>query len=99
MESKSPGTSFGPFLEALKSRQSAQGELVRETRKKLLTILSSSGSTPSDELRRQSGLGFEPFATAVRTLEDAGLIEVEHGTEEELVELTEIGMKVSSIDL
>lgn len=98
MERKSSSTSFGPFLEALQAKRSAETRVVREARRKLVTSLASTGPEPVEKLRRQVQMRFEDFADAVRDLKDADLIQIESTASDDVVSLTDKGRQLSAID-
>jgi len=97
MDTKS-GSSFGPFLETLKSRQAARTEVAREARRTLLTTLAKTGPSPIEKLRHHSQMRFETFADILKDLKGAELIRIDAESGEEIVSLTDKGEQFSSLD-
>ena len=97
MDTKS-GSSFGPFLETLKSRQAARTEVAREARRTFLTILAKTGPASIEKLQHQSQMRFEAFADTLKDLKKADLIRIDAESGEEIVSLTEKGEQFSSLD-
>jgi hypothetical protein len=88
-----PGTSL-PFLEAENKRQEHRPKASPLT---LLQILSrqSQRSLPMFDLQAQAGMEPSRYGEALKSLRDAGYIEIQGEAPEQMIHLTESGLNVT----
>ncbi len=96
MTTKSVANSFGTFLETVQ-----RGDKVEDTHYdhlKLLVLVNGTDSYPTADLFKESGLGLTAFAEAMRTLREAGFINVVDQPGPEVVKLTPIGEQIARLE-
>jgi hypothetical protein len=83
-------TSFGPFLEAMNARGSANK--VSGTPLRLASLLAgSAGPVPIDELMRRSDVPFSEFVEALKSSQEIGVVELTRIAGNDVVQLTPSG--------
>ena len=97
MATKAVANSFGTFLETVQRGDKVE---VAGTNNylKLLALVNDVDSQSKAELFEESGLGPIAFAKAMRTLREAGFINVVGQPGQEVVKLTPIGEQIARIE-
>ena len=94
---KPSADSFGTFLQTMQRLEDSprQGASIRGAPVNLLGYLANSGVEPVMTFMKASGLGVVEFASALSTLQDAGLVIVKGAADAQTVELTPMGAKLA----
>jgi hypothetical protein len=97
---------ISPFLESIKSDGVSRSSAIPDRSAsgagskislKLLSMIPVGGSARVAQLLEQSEMDFKDFATALDSIQGAGLIELEGSGSQQSARLTDIGEKLASI--